>query len=347
MSHSDTEDNLNFDTSLETVSGEEMTRRDQLGIVYDESIRAPLLIVWSDWRARVGSLIILLYVLMGTVGIYLVRQPEPNQGPRLLLPFQTLQFPLGTDGVGQDLLALIVHATPAMLIMITAGAIFSIAVATVIGTVAGYSTGTLGSVLMTFTDIVMTIPGLPLVILVVAIFPPRNPVVIGVLLSLNAWAGLARALRSQVLTLRNESYVEASRAMGVSTSTILRKDIVPNLMPYILISFTGAARAVIFGSVSLYFLGILPFSNLNWGVILNQAYSTGGALYTLSAAHWLLIPMFTIIILAMGLVLFAQGCDRLFNPRVRARHAKTIHTDGDDTEESIRTNNQVVNQERV
>lgn len=299
----------------------------------DRYVLAPLRILANDWRALVGILIVSIYLLMGFVawisasdwwlfsGLTLVTEPVPNQGPRLLQPLEAPAHPLGTDKLGSDILAQIVHATPAMLKMIFAGAVFSTTVATLVGTFAGYKGGVIDTVLMAFADIMMTIPGLPLIIVLAAIFQPRDPFVIGIILTINGWAGLARSLRSQVLTLREESYVEASRAMGIRTHSILGKDIVPNLMPFVAVNFVGTARSVIFSSVALYFLGILPFSNLNWGVMMNLAYQTAGALYTWETAHWLLAPMATIVILSFGLILLAQGGDRIFNPRIRARHA--------------------------
>lgn len=315
----------------ESISGEEspfnavsdvtVTRGDKYRHLFEEFVVAPARILRSDWRALVGSSIIMFYVLMGTVGVQLVHTPKPNEGDRLVMPFQTLAHPLGTDGLGQDILAQIVHATPAMLKMILAGAVFSTVVATIVGTLAGYKGGRTDSVLMYFADVMMTIPGLPLIIVLAAIFDPRNPFLIGILLAINGWAGLARSLRSQVLTIRDEPYVEASRAMDISTPTILSTDIIPNLLPFIAVNFVGTARAIIFSSVGLYFIGVLPFSNLNWGVMMNLAYKTAGSLYTWQTAHWLLVPMVTIIVLSFGLILFTQALDQIFNPRVRARHA--------------------------
>jgi peptide/nickel transport system permease protein len=284
-------------------------------------------VLWNDGRARFGLLVITFYVLMGTLGVVLVDVPEVNDGGRYVQPFTTVEFPLGTDGLGRGLMGMIIHATPGMLKMILAGAVFSISVATIVGTVAGYKGGTLERVLMSLTDIMMTLPGLPLIIIIAAILQPKSPWLVGIVLTINAWAGLARALRSEVLSLRDEAYVEASRTMGIDTHDIIFKDLIPNLMPYIMINFVGAARGVIFASVGLYFLGILPFNALNWGVILNMAYKSGGALYTWKAAHWLLVPTFTIILLSYGLVMFSQGLDRVFNPRVRAKHAKTIESE--------------------
>ncbi len=168
-----------------------------------------------------------------------------------------------------------IHATPSMLIMIAAGGIFATGIGLIIGTLAGYSGGTIDTVLTSFSDFAMTIPGLPLIMVLGVVFRPDNPVLIGLLITVNYWAGLGRAIRSQVLTLREESYVEASRTMGVSTPRILFKDIIPNLMPFVLVNFANAARYIVFTSVGLYYLSILPPSVPNWGYQLNNAYKPG------------------------------------------------------------------------
>jgi peptide/nickel transport system permease protein len=291
----------------------------------DVSVLTPLRVIWDDWRTRVGTLIIFAYLLMGTVGVMVIEVPRAGDAERLMVAFQDPNFILGTNNLGEGIFAKIVHSTPPILKMITSGAIFSTAIATIVGTVSGYKGGTVDRVLTTLSDIAMTIPGLPLFILISVIFNPRSPWVIGIVLSINAWAGLARAIRSQVLSLRDEAYVEASRIMGVSTGTIVKDDILPNIMPYVLINFVQSARGVIFAAVGLYYLGLLPnIGSSNWGVMLNSAYSTGGALYSLKSLHWLLFPMFAIVFISFGLVLFSQGTEQLFNPRIRARHADTI-----------------------
>lgn len=289
----------------------------------DMALLTPMRVAWDDWRTQVGSIVIAFYLLMGTVGVTLVEAPVQGQGPRLTPPFQDWSVPLGTNNVGESLLSATVHATPPMLQMIAAGAVFSTAIATVVGTVSGYKGGRVDRVLTTFTDIAMTIPGLPLIILLAAMFNPTNPAVIGILLTINAWAGLARSIRSQVLSLRDHSYVEASRIMGAPTRRILKDDILPNIMPYVLINFVNSARGVIFGSVALYYLGILGGVHENWGIMLNGAFNNG-AIYSLSSIYWLLIPMAAIVGISFGLVLFSQGTEKLFNPRIRARHAETV-----------------------
>lgn len=175
------------------------------------------------------------------------------------------------------------------------------------------------------TDTVASIPGLPLLLIVAAIFQPRNPFLVGILLNLTGWAGGVRGLRAQVIPLADEAHVEAARAQGLSLSTLLVKEILPHLLPLIFIGLLGGAVGIVGASVGLYFLGILPFTTENWGVVLNYAWSSSGALYSLEAAHWLLVPVLTILGLNMGMTLLAQAFDQVFNPRVRARHrARTV-----------------------
>ena len=311
---------------FDITSEAELSRSEQWRQLLDVWVLAPLRIMWTDTRTKVGFLIVATYVFMGTIGIYIVPPPQLMEGPVLLPAFQNWAHPLGTDKFGQDLLKGLIHATPEMLQMITAGAVFTVVVGTVVGTVAGFESGWIDQVLMTITDIMLTIPGLPLVIVLTIAIEPTNPIVVGLLLSINTWAGLARTLRSQVLSIREDSYVEAAKAMGVPTWRIIRGDILPNLMPFIAINFMQAARNVVFASVGLYFLGLLPFTTQNWGVMMNLA-RTAGALRSDQVIHWLVFPMVVIVILTYGLIMLSQGMDRLFNPRVRARHAKTIADD--------------------
>jgi len=305
--------------AFERVSDVEPTRRGRARRVFTERVYVPLRIVLTDWRTAIGISILCLYVFAGTVGIHLVRQPRPMQDAAFIKPLTTAVSPLGTDHMGRDILALLVHATPSMLKMMLSGAVVTVLIASIVGTLSGYKGGVVDRILMTITDIMMTLPGLPLTIVIASVIEPKSPYLIGVILTIHSWSGLARALRSQVLVLRDESYVEAARVMGLRTRSVLRRDVFPNVMPYVLINFMKSARGVIFGSVGLYFLGVLPFSNLNWGVILNQAYSSGSIYYG-NRAYMLLLPLGTITLISLGLILFAQGTDRLFNPRVRARH---------------------------
>lgn len=320
------------ETLVDLVSDQEVeraSRQERFRKWFFEYVVVTMRIAWSDMRARIGIGIILFFIAVGIVGPLLVEKPELGQYPYFIGPFQSWQFPLGTTGFGQNIGAQLVHATPAMLKMAFSGAVLATSLAVVIGTLAGYKGGKVDTVLMSLTDIVLTMPGIPLIIIIAAFYPPRDPFVVGFLLAIDNWPGLARKLRSQVLTLREESYVEASRTMGFNSPEILRRDIVPQLMPYITINASGAARGVIFESVGLYYLGVLPFTTFNWGVMMQNAQGQGAVVNWQLAGHWLWWPMLTLLLLSIGLILFSQGMDRVFNPRLRARHAKMADPDED------------------
>lgn len=310
----------------------EQTALDRLQDKFDSWVSAPAKILWSDYRGKVGITIVIFYLLMGSVGVMLVEPPNQN-GPFLLQPFQDWAYPLGTDGLGQGMLALMVHATPDMLMMIFAGAIFGNILGVTVGLMAGYFGGNIDKVLMTIADSVASIPGLPLLVIIAAIIEPRNPFLVGIIVNITGWAGQSRGIRSQVLPLVNEAYVEAAESIGRSSSDIMVKEILPNLLPLIFIGFLSGATGVITAAVGLYFLGLLPFTTAaNWGVVLNYAYYQSGALHTAVAAHWLIVPMITITGLTFGLTLLAQAFDQVFNPRVRARHASKHQRRADPTE---------------
>ncbi|WP_276256857.1 ABC transporter permease [Halomontanus rarus] len=329
---------VDTDSPFETTSTVTETRGDRVDRFLEEYLRTPWSILHDDWRALAGFAILSFYVLVGTVGVYLVEPTYPAHGPKLQGAFADWQFPLGTTSSGRDVLAMAVHSTPSILVMMTSGALFTIIVGTAFGVVSGYKGGLVDTVLSTITDVFINIPGLPLVIVLATLLEDwiNNPVTLGVLLAVAAWAGLARAIRSQVLTIRNESFIESARAMDLSTRWILSKEVLPHLMPYVVVNMVNAARSIIFAAVALYFLGVLPFSDANWGVMLNNAYNSG-ALYRPAAYHWLLVPMIAISGIAIGLILLAQSLDRVFNPRIRARHQdlggddEPIDADADDS----------------
>jgi peptide/nickel transport system permease protein len=270
----------------------------------------------------IGSLDELASTFGFSEDIILISEPSTLEAPVFLSPLQDPNYLLGTDRLGRDLFGMIVHATPAMIKMILAGALLSVVVGTLVGTLAGYIGGRLDTVLMTVTDTVLTIPALPLIIVLAAIYAPEDPIIVGLLLGIDNWPRLSRNLRSQVLSIREEAFTEASRIMGLSKATILRRDVITNMMPYILISFSNGSRKIIFESVALYYLGILPFTSLNWGVMMNEAYKSGN-MTDPGRVHWILIPMMAIIFTSLGFILLSQGMDRVFNVRLRAEYSKT------------------------
>ncbi|WP_227378710.1 ABC transporter permease subunit [Haladaptatus halobius] len=306
----------------------EVNRKDVIYRKVDRSLYAPLKIVLSDWRGLVGLTITLAFFVVGIFGPAYVYSPTKTFDFWISPLDGNLAHPIGTTNTGADILSVMVHGTTPVLIMITTGAFATVFVGVGIGTIAGFRGGATDRVLMTLCDIVLSLPGLPLIVVIAAIIEPRNPALVGLVLSVAAWGGLGRSVRSEVLKVRSQEYVEASRAMGVGSVPIIIKDILPNIWPYILINLANRARGVIFASVGLYFLGFLPYSSQNWGVVLNNA-EDAGSLYTIDGFHFILGPILFIVLFSTGLILLAQSLDQVSNPRIRARHAKSVDSDNE------------------
>lgn len=294
--------------------------------VLDQRVLTPFRILWSAPRARVGLLVVAFYVFLGFVAPRIVASPTSFQGPMSLQPLQSIAHPLGTDNIGTDLVSRLVYSTTPMLKMMFAGAIFASVVGAAVGIASGYFGGTIDWLLTTLTDIMINIPGIPLLVVIAAIFEPSDPALVGIVLAIDDWPSLARQLRSEVLTIREKSYVEAARTIGLSSSTIFSKKILLDLMPLLTMNTMRAARNIVFVSAGLYFLGILPYTSLNWGVWMDTA-RQNGALTNPEQFYLIAIPLLAIVTLSFGLLLFSQGTDRLYNPRIRARHAKTVSSD--------------------
>jgi len=298
-----------------------LTMKEMIKSFLEDWVVIPAKILVRNKKALAGFIITLGYIIMAVVGPHLVPYPKNYTCPIYLPPTlfkwpPSLEHPLGCDYFGADIWSEIVWGAPSILqIAFTAGFITTI-VGITVGMVAGFLGGKVDAGLMTVTDIVMVIPGLPLLIVLSTVIRSTNPFVIGAILSVTAWAGLARSIRSQVLSLRNREFIEAAKALGLPTRHIVFREIMPNIMSYIAINFIFATTGAIYSSVGLYFLGMLPFSTVNWGIMLNWAY-TQGALSSLSTIHYLLAPIIAIVGFQTGLILFSYAIDEMFNPRLR------------------------------
>jgi len=286
-------------------------------------IIVPGKILVRNRRAFIGFIIVVGYILMAAIGPEIVPYPRSYAYPKYIKPTifswpPSLEHPLGTDYFGADIWAKIVWGSRTVLIIAFVAGIITTLVGVTVGMIAGFVGGIVDAVLMGITDVLMTIPGLPLLIVLATLIRTSDPVVIGMMLSITAWTGLARSIRSSVLALKNSEFVEAARALGLSVWHIVFREIMPNLMSFIAVNFIFATIGAIYGSVGLYFLGVLPFTTFNWGIMLNMAYSQAGAHHSLETIHYILAPIGAIVGLQLGLLLLSYAIDEIFNPRLRA-----------------------------
>jgi peptide/nickel transport system permease protein len=185
------------------------------------------------------------------------------------------------------------------------------------GIISGYMGGKADSILVGVTDIVLTIPGFPLLIVIASILRTSNPVLLAAILSITAWAPLSRAIRAQTLTLRERGFIEMAKCLGMPSIHIITNEILPNIMPYIIINGIFAFTGAIYAQVGLFMLGLAPYKSQNWGVMLNLSVNYAGAVFSIKQAS-LLAPAICIILLQIGLVFLSGSLEEVFNPRLRS-----------------------------
>lgn len=263
-----------------------------------------------------GLIIILVFAWMAIFGPMLYPANLPIDPSAIYAP-PSWHFLLGTDFEGTSNLALVVTGARYVLFAALMAAIFTVVIGTGIGLVSGYYRGVSDSILMRITDFFLTIPGFPLLVVLSTVWNFGQPVAMGFVLGITSWGGLARAVRSQTLSLRERGFIEAARGMGLPWWHIVFREILPNMGPYIAMNLLVSITGAIYAEVGLFYLGVVPFHVNNWGVMLNLAVFTGGAMESPQALPYLISPLACILILTLGVVLFLDALDEIFNPRLR------------------------------
>jgi peptide/nickel transport system permease protein len=189
-------------------------------------------------------------------------------------------------------------------------------IALVLGSISAYVGGRIDNVLTWLADVVLTIPQLPLLAVLAGILQFKSQAAMAVIIGLLAWPTLMRAIRAQVLSLKERDYVESARALDLGTSHILFKEIAPNMVGYIAINFTLALTAAMYASVGLIFLGLVPLSGNNWGVMINLAW-VRGAIFFKDSIWYIMAPILVITIFQLALVAMTRSLSEVFDPRLR------------------------------
>ncbi|MFC4439128.1 MULTISPECIES: ABC transporter ATP-binding protein/permease [Natrialbaceae] len=260
-----------------------------------------------EWFAVVGGIGILVFVVVGVLGPTLAPYPADEMaGPPFEDPGE--DHLLGTDDVGHDILSLLlVGARVSMFVGLVAGTI-----AVLVGTLVGVTAGLLGDRvdrgLMRFVDVVLTIPFLPLIIVVAAVLGPGLWTTIGVL-SAVMWARPARELRSEVLSIRNREYIEASRSMGASVLHVATRYVVPAVSLIVIAQYARVVSMAILLEAALAFLGLGDPTAPSWGTILFYAQQRS-AFLTEAWKWWVLPPGLAITCSVLSFIFVTLGVER-------------------------------------
>jgi peptide/nickel transport system permease protein len=222
---------------------------------------------------------------------------------------------LGTDNLGQDVMSQIIYGARISLLVGLVVALAATFIGTIVGVLSGFYRGATDQGLMRFTDVMLVLPQLPLMIILAAYLGPSENSII-IVLTLTSWPLVARLIRSQTLSLRERPFTDASRVIGSSNTRIIFKVIIPNLLTLIAANVVLMITTAVVGEAGLDFIGLGNPSVVSWGTMLYwaQAY----ALFN-GAWWWVLAPGLCIALLGLGAVLVSLSIENVFNPRLRAR----------------------------
>jgi peptide/nickel transport system permease protein len=222
-------------------------------------------------------------------------------------------FPLGSDAMGRDVLAGVIHgAWVSLLIGLTATGT-AVGIGTTIGAFAGYFRGWVDDALMRLTEVFQTIPNFIFVIVLVAIFKPSIRTIV-LAIAIVSWPPIARLVRAEFLTLRRREFVQACIALGMSESRIIWRQILPNcLAPVIVLGSIMVATAILV-EAGLAFLGLGDPNVMSWGKMIGDGRGSLRTAWYLSA-----IPGVAILLTVLSLNLVGEGLNDALNPRLDQR----------------------------
>ena len=213
---------------------------------------------------------------------------------------------------------LVTGARGSLLVGLISGTI-SCLVAVLVGTTSGYLGGNADRVINSIVNIVMTLPGFALLFIIAGYVQNPGVIIIALVIGLLGWAGGARSIRSQTLSLRNRDFTSALRTSGESTWRIIVVEVIPHLGGIISAMFLMGVVGGIFAESSLAFLGLGSTADVTWGTMVSQAQSSGSIL----RGHWwyFLPPGLCIALVGFAAAMINFGLDEITNPRLSARLA--------------------------
>ncbi|RIK43834.1 MAG: maltose ABC transporter permease [Chloroflexi bacterium] len=264
----------------------------------------------------IGLIIILVLVLFGPVGRLFVDTNSARVGSALPEQRPSSEYPLGTDTVGREILAVMVVGTPLTLrIGLIAGAI-GLGLGILFGFLAGYFGGWVDALIKGAADVLLTVPGLLfLVVLATTIRGAVSVNMMALVVASLAWMWPTRTIRAQVLTLRERQFVMVARLSGMGGFEIIVRELIPNLLPYLAASFVAAVGSAILATIGLEALGLGPQNEPTLGMTIYWA------LYYTSVLRglwwWWMPPLMVIIATFIGLFLISLGLDQIANPKLR------------------------------
>jgi peptide/nickel transport system permease protein len=263
-------------------------------------------------KFAVGLLILLVVLFIGIIGpaIYKV-SPTRTIGGRYAPPGG--KYPLGTDALGRDVLAQLLHGIRGSLYVGTIASAISLSLAIFLGTIAAVFGGLVDKIVMTLSEIFLLIPSILLMMLLAAYLPERSLWIVAVVIGITSWAGWCRGFRSRTLSILSSEFINLAILSGASRLNIIIRDIVPIIAPYVLAAFAMLFSYSIMAEVGLTLVGVGMTKDVTLGLMLYVAQIYAN----ISQGIWWTIvpPSIMVTLIFLSLYMIATSIDELFSYR--------------------------------
>ena len=257
------------------------------------------------------ALLLVMFGLALTAHWFYPGDPLDMAAQPFVRPGQNPSFPLGTDSLGRDVAAGLVHGSRVSLLIGFVSVLVSLAIGTLVGTLAGYFGGRLDDLLVRVTELFQTIPTFLLVIVIVAIGQP-SVALISLAIGLASWPTIARLVRAEFRTLREADFVMAARSLGYSNARIIVREILPNALPPIIVTTSVMVATAILIESALAFLGLGDPNRVSWGSMIGA-----GREMLRTAAFLTVFPGTMLVLTVLSLNLVGDALNDALNPRLR------------------------------
>lgn len=265
----------------------------------------------------VGLGIFLFLIIFTLIGSFIT---DTNSAYPLAAPASrppSWEYPFGTDGQGRDLFAVAVAGTWLTIRIGLSAGLIGVVVGTALGFTSAFYGGWFDLVVRLVVDVLLTVPGLLILVVVASALGDKSIDVNGMalIIALLAWLGPTRTIRSQVLSMRERPYVMMARLNGMSGPGIIFRELIPNLLPYLGASLVGSTTGAIFASIGLAALGLGPQRDPTLGVTIYWVMTQNA--FVRGMWWWAAVPISVIVLIFIMLFFISAGLDELANPRVR------------------------------
>ena len=264
-----------------------------------------------------GLILFLIFLFAALMGPNIVKYDPLSFGEVVdkLKPPDKVHI-LGTDDLGRDVFSALVAGSRISLSVGLLATVISMVLGTLVGLISGYLGGKTDILLMRLTDVFLVLPWLPLMLILAALLGSGLWNII-LVIGLTGWAGTARLVRAQTLTIKERQFIERAKAIGSSPTHVIMRHILPNVFPIVFSNTILITAASILSETTLSFLGMGDSTKPSWGMMLHFAFESGAAT---NKAYWYLIPPgVCVLLLVLSFTFMGYAFDEILNPKLRSR----------------------------